>query len=193
MGLFANNKIVIVAVSLIKKQTMKNLIKKQTMKNLIIKYTLRVINVVIVILLATVLGYSAGDPIPGLDISLNTEYKVHYKVTAVSKENNDICSVSNTIEVSPSMYIYVPNSFTPNDDGLNDSFGGLGHGVKDYHLIIYNRWGELIFESDSINKQWDGKYHGESAPIGSYVYNVDATSFYQNEFHKEGMVSIIKV
>jgi hypothetical protein len=91
MGFFANNKIVIVAVSLIKKQTMKNLIKKQTMKNLIIKYTLRVINVVIVILLATVLGYSAGDPIPGLDISLSTEYKVHYKVTAVSKENNDIC------------------------------------------------------------------------------------------------------
>jgi gliding motility-associated-like protein len=134
-----------------------------------------------------------GDPIPGLDISLSTEYKVHYKVTAVSKENNDICSVSNTIEVSPSMYIYVPNSFTPNDDGLNDSFGGLGHGVKDYHLIIYNRWGELIFESDSMNKQWDGNYHGESAPIGSYIYNIDSTGYYNQDFHKEGMVSIIKV
>ena len=60
----------------------------------------------------------------------------------MSQLNNDVISVSNTIEVNPELYLYIPNAFTPNDDGLNDSFGALGHGVKDYHLVIYNRWGQ---------------------------------------------------
>ena len=44
-----------------------------------------------------------------------------------------------------------------------------------------------------MNNQWDGTYHGELSPIGSYVYNVEATSFYQSDFHKEGTISIVKV
>ena len=179
MVLFANNKIVIVVVSLIKKQTMKNLIKKYILLSQII--------------ITSVLGYSAGDPIPGLDRSLGTEYTAKYRVTAVSKTDNDICSVSNVIEVNPGLYLYIPNAFTPNDDGLNDSFGALGYGVKEYHLIIYNRWGELIFESEEQSTQWDGTYHGQKAPVGSYVYSIDSTGYYNQDFHKEGMVSIVKV
>jgi len=136
---------------------------------------------------------NAGDPIPGLDRSLNTEYTAKYRVTAVSKTDNDICSVSNTVEVNPELYMYVPNAFTPNDDGLNDSFGALGYGVKDYHLVIYNRWGQLIFESDKQTDQWDGTYHGYKAPVGSYVYSIDSTGYYHDSFHKEGTVSIVKV
>jgi gliding motility-associated-like protein len=128
-----------------------------------------------------------GDPIPGLDFSAS------YKVTAVNKIDNNICSESNTIKVNPELYMYVPNVFTPNDDGLNDSFGALGYGVKEYHLIIYNRWGELIFESEEQSTQWDGTYHGQKAPVGSYVYSLDSTGYYNQDFHKEGMVSIIKV
>lgn len=128
-----------------------------------------------------------GDPIPGLDFSAS------YRVTAVNKTDNDICSVSNTVEVNPSLYLYIPNAFTPNEDGLNDSFGALGYGVKDYHLVIYNRWGQLIFESDRQDYQWDGTYHGYKAPIGSYVYSIDSTGYYHDSFHKEGTVSIVKV
>ena len=158
------------------------------MKNLILKCI-----ILIQITITSTFGYSAGDPIPGLDISLSSEYTAKYRVTAVSKENNDICSESNVIEVNPGLYLYVPNAFTPNEDGLNDSFGALGYGVKDYHLIIYNRWGELIFESNSMNNQWDGTYHGQKAPVGSYVYSIDSTGYYNQDFHKEGMVSIVKV
>ena len=128
-----------------------------------------------------------GDPIPGLDFSAS------YRVTAVNKIDNDICSVSNIVEVNPELYMYVPNVFTPNDDGLNDSFGALGYGVKEYHLIIYNRWGQLIFESDRQDNQWDGTYHGQKSPVGSYVYSIDSTGYYKQDFHKDGMVSIIKV
>lgn len=134
---------------------------------------------------ANLLNY--GDPIPGLDFSAS------YRVTAVNKTDNDICSVSNIVKVNPELYMYVPNAFTPNEDGLNDSFGALGYGVKDYHLVIYNRWGQLIFESNRQDYQWDGTYHGYKAPIGSYVYSIDSTGYYHDSFHKEGTVSIVKV
>jgi gliding motility-associated-like protein len=130
----------------------------------------------------------SGDPIPGLD-----DVRIKYRVTAVNKVNNEIVSVSNTIEVKPSLYVYVPNAFTPNEDGLNDTFGGLGYGFKDYHLIIYNRWGQLVFETDKQSDQWDGTYGGKSAPIGSYAYAIEVKGYYENDFHKEGTISIIKV
>jgi gliding motility-associated-like protein len=134
-----------------------------------------------------------GDPIPGLDMSLGTEYTAKYRVTAVNKTDNDICSVSNIVKVNPELYMYLPNAFTPNEDGLNDSFGALGYGVKDSHLPIYNRWGQLIFESNSQDNQWDGTYHGQKSPIGSYIYTIDSTGYYNQDFHKEGMISIVKV
>jgi len=111
----------------------------------------------------------------------------------VSKVNNDITSESNTIEVNPNLYLYIPNAFTPNEDGLNDSFGALGYGVKDYHLIIYNRWGHLVFESNIINNPWDGTFQGVKSPPGSYICNIQAQGYYQGDFHKEGTISIVKV
>ena len=122
-----------------------------------------------------------------------TEFTATYRVTALSELNNDVISVSNTIEVNPELYLYIPNAFTPNDDGLNDSFGALGHGVKDYHLVIYNRWGQLVFESSNINNQWDGTFQGVKSPAGIYIYNIQAEGYYQGDFHKEGTISIVKV
>ena len=130
----------------------------------------------------------SGDPILGLD-----DLHVKYRVTAINKVNDEIVSVSNTIDVKPSLYIYVPNAFTPNEDGLNDTFGGLGVGVKNYHLIIYNRLGQLVFETDKQSEQWDGTYGGKPAPIGSYAYAIDVKGYYDNDFHKEGTISIVKV
>lgn len=121
------------------------------------------------------------------------ETKIEYRVTAVNKVNEKVVSVSNTIEVKPHLYVYVPNAFTPNADGLNDSFGGLGSGIKDYHLIIYNRWGQLVFETEKQSDQWDGTYGGKLAPIGSYAYAIEVKGYYDNEFHKEGTISIVKV
>ena len=94
----------------------------------------------------------------------------------MSKVNNDITSESNTIEVNPNLYLYIPNAFTPNEDGLNDSFGALGYGVKDYHLIIYNRWGQLVFNSIDPNFEWDGNTeNGKVCKPGAYLVIMDGT------------------
>jgi len=65
----------------------------------------------------------------------------------------------------------VPNVFTPNNDGLNDYFFPVINCIFDeYHIVIYNRWGQLLFESDDQNAKWDGKYKGGEAPDGVYFY-----------------------
>jgi gliding motility-associated-like protein len=71
-------------------------------------------------------------------------------------------------------YIYIPNAFTPNNDGINDFWMVYGERIEEFHLNIFNRWGELIFETDDINKPWlgqrrDGEHYSEN---GVYLYQV---------------------
>ena len=66
--------------------------------------------------------------------------------------------------------IFAPNSFTPNGDGKNEEFKVVGFGLSQFEMYIYNRWGELIFESFDINKGWDGTYKDEEVQTGGYPY-----------------------
>lgn len=97
-----------------------------------------------------------------------------YRITAYQNENNQVVSVSNEVEIIPVAALYIPNAFTPNGDGLNDTFGGVGEGITDYNIQIFDRWGNLLFESNDINKQWDGSYKNELSPSGVYVFKVSA-------------------
>jgi gliding motility-associated-like protein len=74
-------------------------------------------------------------------------------------------------------FFEIPNVFTPNDDGINDHFYPKFLYIKDIHFMVMNKWGELLFESkDLVSKGWDGKYKGENATIGNYVYRIRYTS-----------------
>lgn len=95
-----------------------------------------------------------------------------YRVTAYQKGGNQIASVSNEVDIIPPAVFYIPNAFTPNDDGLNDSFGLVGEGITEYNLQIFNRWGNLVFESHDMKSQWDGNYQNTKAEIGVYVYKI---------------------
>jgi len=97
-----------------------------------------------------------------------------YRVTAFQNGNNQVMSVSNEAEIIPAAVLYIPNAFTPNGDGLNDTFGAVGEGITEYDMQIFNRWGNLIFESNEIKIRWDGYYHNEMAPLGVYVYKISA-------------------
>jgi gliding motility-associated-like protein len=97
-----------------------------------------------------------------------------YRVTAIKRGENSITSTSNYAEVIPPLSIFIPNAFTPNGDGINDQFGVKGEGIKNYHLYIYDRWGEVIFESSNPRQQWDGNYEGKPAQEGTYVVQLYA-------------------
>lgn len=66
--------------------------------------------------------------------------------------------------------IFIPNAFSPNDDGVNDRLTFKGKWVQDFHLSIYSRWGEKVFETHDINDSWDGRYNGNWCQPGVYTY-----------------------
>ncbi|PCH93468.1 MAG: hypothetical protein COB85_07020 [Bacteroidetes bacterium] len=70
--------------------------------------------------------------------------------------------------------LFMPNAFTPNGDGINDTFFPLGIGFTDpkfeYTMHIYNRWGDTIFKTDDINNPWDGKANNGNKQAQSDVY-----------------------
>lgn len=69
--------------------------------------------------------------------------------------------------------VFIPNTFTPNGDDINDEFKALSYLVpKEWEFRIYNRWGELIFHSEDFYNNWDGKYKGMPVPFGLYNYTL---------------------
>ena len=66
--------------------------------------------------------------------------------------------------------IAVPNAFTPNGDGLNDDFLVKADNISNFRMLIYDRWGRLIFESTDLDQGWDGLINGQPAPVGTYVW-----------------------
>ncbi len=77
-----------------------------------------------------------------------------------------------TVQVEPDFLVYVPNSFSPNGDGLNDIFYLKGKGIYESLLQVFDRWGAMIFESADINSGWDGTYKGSEVEIGTYAWKV---------------------
>ena len=117
-----------------------------------------------------------------------------YRVTAFKKGNNAITSVSNYAEVIPPLSIYIPSAFTPNNDGINDTFGVKGEGIANFQIYVYNRWGEKVFESNDINFKWDGTYKNQSLNPAVFVYTlkvVFANSEQPEKLYK-GSVTLLK-
>ena len=121
----------------------------------------------------------------------NVQNSRKYRVVAYKNGNNGVTSTSNTTEVVPYMSIYIPNSFTPNGDGLNDTFGAYGEAIKDFKMQVYNRWGQMIFESNNVTNQWDGTHLGQKVPQGSYVYKVIAKGIVGKQTTKDGTVNLV--
>ncbi|MBQ1606286.1 MAG: gliding motility-associated C-terminal domain-containing protein, partial [Bacteroidales bacterium] len=68
----------------------------------------------------------------------------------------------------------IPNVFTPNADGINDEWeiGNIDMFPK-AHIYVFNRWGQLVYESDNYTENWDGKSRGKMLPFGVYMYIID--------------------
>ena len=77
--------------------------------------------------------------------------------------------------------LYIPNVFSPNGDNQNDEFVILGGDIQSMELKIFNRWGELIFESNDQERGWDGTIFGQEMALpGVYIYRLDFVGFKRN-------------
>lgn len=93
-------------------------------------------------------------------------------------------SVSHAIEIDNLWTIYIPNSFTPNGDGVNDLFKAYGVGILEFNMTIYDRWGEVVFRTDNIEEGWDGTpISGDAVKQDVYVWKVRVMNN-KKEVHK---------
>jgi gliding motility-associated-like protein len=111
------------------------------------------------------------------------------------------CTSSDEVKVvvrCESDNIYLPNTFSPNGDGVNDLFYPRGSGVRTVRALrIYNRWGELVFQRQQVNVNdpaaaWDGRYKGRALPPDVYVYYIDVVCDNQGMVTRKGDVALIR-
>ncbi len=101
-------------------------------------------------------------------------------------------TVSHEITVYPPLHVYIPNSFTPNGDGLNDSWGIVGEGYLYYDLEIYNKWGQRLHLGRFTDANaWDGKTNGNPVPADAYVYKIIALPPVGMEVRETGVVFVL--
>lgn len=87
---------------------------------------------------------------------------------------------------------FIPNTFTPNDDGENDVFRVKGLKLDEVYLTIYNRWGEKVFETNDLTKGWDGKYKGKQADVGVFGWYLKVKCVNGEETFKKGNVTLVR-
>jgi gliding motility-associated-like protein len=89
-------------------------------------------------------------------------------------------------------YVYVPNAFTPDGDARNDVLFVRSKMVTEMNLLVYDRWGEKVFETNDINYGWDGTFPGKKCDPGVFVYYLDATCHNKAKYIKKGNVTLIR-
>ncbi len=97
------------------------------------------------------------------------------------------------IHIFPETFVKLPTTFTPNGDGVNDVIYVQGWGLKDLLTFeIYNRWGELVFQTSELTQGWDGYYKGMLQNNDIYVYKVAAQTFRNTEISYEGHFNLMR-
>jgi gliding motility-associated-like protein len=133
-------------------------------------------------------AWSTGSSSSSIDI-------VDTGVYSVTVIDNNGCKGSDSIMISnhTCVSVYIPNSFTPDGNGLNDIFRPIFPSpVSDYHIEIFNRWGQRVFESNNNIQGWDGSYQSKEQPLGVYVYVVTFKNVDDIPEKRSGTVTLLR-
>jgi gliding motility-associated-like protein len=123
--------------------------------------------------------YCNGQYYYGDEINISWAQPGTYTITAAAIAN-DCASTTQTYTVTvtecDAVVYWVPNTFTPDRDEFNQTWGPVFNGpfdAYDFHLMVFNRWGELVWESWNANDRWNGTYYGRLVPSGVYTWMID--------------------
>lgn len=107
-------------------------------------------------------------------------------------QNQYGCKARDSVKIKVTPTLYIPNSFTPNGDMINDVFKPEYTGFVEIELLIFDRWGVLIFRTNDLLGGWNGRYKEADCELGVYVYKLNATDIYNNTIEKVGHVTLIR-
>ncbi len=110
-------------------------------------------------------------------------------VYTLTSNVNGCIATDEVIVVANCGFIIIPNVFTPNGDSDNEEFEIFNFGIPEYEIKIYNRWGDLMFESTNSNKHWDGQQNSIPAAEGTYYYTLIANDANGNSIIQESQKS----
>jgi len=124
-------------------------------------------------------------------VAINTIDKIYYlrAFTPSGCESRDTIN----IKIYKGPDIYMPNAFTPNEDGRNDILRGKLIGLKSFdYFVIYNRYGQLIFSTTNPDEGWNGRYKFLDQPAGAYIWMASGTTFTGKKIMKKGTVLLLR-
>ena len=136
-------------------------------------------------------GDSLFDTIPN-PIHIYADYGTFNTELIVTNDVGCKDTTYKEIIVDDFITAYVPSAFTPNDDGKNDEFSVVGFSNGGYSMKIFNRWGELVYDTDNFNEGWDGKFKGELQPNGIYTYMAKFVLLNDKTFDIKGSITLLK-
>ena len=119
-------------------------------------------------------------------------YSQCYRILSFENGGNNQVSWSNEICFNFSPTIYIPNAYSPNNDGLNDKFVISAGAIKTFSMKIFDRWGEKLWETEDYTAAWDGFYKEKPVQMDVYVYTVTLTDFRDKVYKMNGTVHVIR-
>jgi gliding motility-associated-like protein len=121
---------------------------------------------------------------------------IYYVTQWVKNQYGCKDSITEPLPVKPVFTFFIPNSFSPNGDGVNEYFKGTGIGIDNttYNMWVYDRWGNELFKSNDLEKGWDGRFKatGDVVMEDVYVWKVNFKDTQGQKHEYRGVVSIIK-
>ena len=148
---------------------------------------------------------TGGDEVSYIIIGFDTIFQTNPRVTLPDSGVYDVRQIVTTalgcrdsvvkqVIVELGYKLYLPTAFTPNNDGYNDRFRVYGEDVSEISILIYNRWGQLMYTSYDMENGWDGKVRlkDEPAPGGVYVYKIKAIHKDGLNTNYEGIVTLLR-
>lgn len=130
-------------------------------------------------------------PNPTADPKVTTTYSVNVTDNSGCKLKKDVTVV---VLLAPcaSSNLYVPNAFSPNNDGKNDKLYVRGNYIQDMYFTVYDRWGQKMFETRDQNVGWDGTYHGKKLDPAVFGWYITGTCEQGQKFFKKGNVTLLR-
>jgi gliding motility-associated-like protein len=132
-------------------------------------------------------GTTSTDQSPSHTYTTTGEFTILLTVTT---SNGCIDTSYQTILINELFSIYIPNAFTPNGDGRNDTFGPVTQGIKSYEFMIFNRWGERLYSTEN-GQPWDGYYQGRIVKQDVYTWKLFVTDDLNKTHDYVGKVTCI--
>ena len=133
-------------------------------------------------------NYQSSATFPGLATGRTYVFTVRNNITGC-------ISISSSLSIDAAICnddLFVPNAFSPNGDGKNDILFVRGSGIVNMQFLVYNQWGEKVFESNTLSTGWNGIFGGKPQPVGVYVYVLRVTKTNGETVNKKGSVTLIR-